>query len=119
MYFLLLKVDFETMCLEGHSSPATFSLAHCTFATLIISVFLEHAEFIPSLRPLYHSSLCLECSSLLSLPGWFFILILVLAQKSLSMQSLTSCPVTLFQGFVNYTLGARAGHQPVFIRLES
>ena len=69
MYFLLLKEDFETMCPQEALISCTFSLTHCTFATLIISVFLEHIEFIPSLRPLYHSSLCPECSSLLSLPG--------------------------------------------------
>lgn len=95
--FLSLKADFEIMHLKKCSSPATFTLTPCTLATHINFVFLEHHKFIFSLRPLHHPSVCLECSSLLSLPGWFFILILDLAQISLSTQSLTSFyPVTLF-----------------------
>lgn len=94
--YILLKADFETLCLRKYSSHTTFSLAHCMLATLLIFVFLEHIKCIPSLWLLHNFFLCLKCSSLLSSHGWVFILILVSAQMSPSWQRPPPFPVTLF-----------------------
>lgn len=92
-----------------HLRQLAHSVCHCMLVCLTMFSFLEYIKFIPTLKPWYHSSLCLERSSLISFHSWLFIFILVSAPMSPSWQSLPPCHVSLFQGVANNMPGARSG----------
>lgn len=90
------------------------ALISCNFLSCLL--YVSHSDHLcipwahqvhPSLRPLHHSPLYLQWSSLLSLHGSFFIFTLVSAWMSPSQLSLPPCPATLFQGSANDALGVQ------------